>query len=205
MAPVPDQDAVEPRSDEPQHDEPQHEETQREEAAPEGALAGPGPARGRRRVRPRTIAVAVVLLALLGAVGLLGFQVRQAQVAEGQRGAVLGAARRYAVDLSSYDHTALERNFQKVSANASGRFAEQYERISTALTELIRQQQAKSEGFVLEAGLVEMTGERAVVALFVDQKITNLNSPEPRIDRTRMRMTLQREGDRWLVDDIRLV
>ena len=70
---------------------------------------------------------------------------------------------------------------------------------------LIEQQQAVSDGSVLSAGIAELDENRAVVLLFVDQKITNVNSPEPRIDRTRMQMTLSRENNHWLIADIKLL
>ena len=115
------------------------------------------------------------------------------------------AARKYAADLASYDYRKLDDNFTTVTDNSTGQFAEQYEHVSSALTELIEQQQAVSDGSVLSAGIAELDENRAVVLLFVDQKITNVNSPEPRIDRTRMQMTLSRENNHWLIADIKLL
>ncbi len=64
---------------------------------------------------------------------------------------------------------------------------------------------ATSQGTVLTAATVEADQNRAVIALFVDQEITNRNDPEPRIDRNRMRMTLIHENGRWLIGGIELL
>lgn len=155
--------------------------------------------------RPGVLIPLAVVVALLAVVGYLGFQVREQSASSSARGAALEAARGYAKDLSTYNYTNLAGNFASVTANARGGFAQQYKQVSTSLTELIKQNQAVSEGSVLSAGLVDADENRAVVALFVDQKITNTNSPQPRIDRNRMQMTLVHENGRWLIDDIKLL
>jgi Mce-associated membrane protein len=43
-----------------------------------------------------------------------------------------------------------------------------------------------------------------VVLVFVDQVITNAVAPQPKIDRTRVVMTLEPHDGRWLVDKLEL-
>lgn len=155
--------------------------------------------------RPRVLASTVIALLLLGTSALTGLQLREHVAAESARASAQEAAKRYATDLSTYDHTHLDSNFAAVTANAHGQFAQQYKQVSASLTELIRQNQAVSRGTVLTAATVEADQNRAVIALFVDQEITNKNNPEPRIDRNRMRMTLIQEEDRWLIEGIELL
>ncbi|MEV5536396.1 hypothetical protein AB0L13_06010 [Saccharopolyspora shandongensis] len=157
----------------------------------------------QRRRRPLPVLALVVVV--LGAIGYLGWQLRQEHSAAQARTGALEAARTYATDLSTYDFNELDRNFAAVTANSHGQFAEQYKQISAGLTELIKQNRAVSHGSVLSAGIVESDQQRAVVALFVDQQITNVNTPQPRIDRNRMQMTLVQVDDRWLIDDIKLL
>ncbi|MGW5647844.1 hypothetical protein ACWEV3_30395 [Saccharopolyspora sp. NPDC003752] len=160
-------------------------------------------------IKPRPLRKPLPVLALvvviLGAVGYLGWQLLQERSAAQARSGALEAARTYATDLSTYDFNELDRNFAAVTANSHGQFAEQYKQISAGLTELIKQNRAVSHGSVLSAGIVESDQQRAVVALFVDQQITNVNTPQPRIDRNRMQMTLVQVDDRWLIDDIKLL
>lgn len=170
--------------------------------------SGPDAPRSLRRGalrNPRVVVAAVIAALLLGTVVYTGLQLREHVAAESAKTSAQEAAKRYATDLSTYDHTRLDANFDAVKANAHGQFAQQYEQVSASLTELIRQNQANSRGTVLTAATVEADQDRAVIALFVDQKITNKNNPEPRIDRNRMRMTLIHEDDRWLIEGIELL
>jgi Mce-associated membrane protein len=41
---------------------------------------------------------------------------------------------------------------------------------------------------------------KAVVMVFVDQTVTNTKAPEPRIERSRMELTLVRDGGVWRLD-----
>ncbi|RKT87943.1 Mce-associated membrane protein [Saccharopolyspora antimicrobica] len=159
----------------------------------------------KRFRRPKVLLAIALLVATLAVLGTFGVQLQQARAVEDARRTALEAARTYASDLSTYDFTSLDRNFAAITANSHGQFAEQYREISDSLTELIRQNRAVSKGSVLSAGIAEADLQRAVVTLFVDQEITNVNNPQPRIDRNRMQMTLLRIEERWLIEDIKLL
>ncbi|MBE9373786.1 hypothetical protein IQ251_04910 [Saccharopolyspora sp. HNM0983] len=155
--------------------------------------------------RPRVLITTAVIATLLLSTGYLAGQQYAAQQREATRAAALDSARRYAADLSTYDYRQLEQNFTAISENAHGSFADQYEQVGSSLTQLIKENEAVSEGSVHSAGLVESDENKAVVALFVDQKITNKSNPEPRVDRNRMQMTLVHQDDRWLIDGVELL
>lgn len=155
--------------------------------------------------RPRVLLAVLLIAVVLGGVVFVAVQYLSLRSAEAARAEALGAATEFATNLSSYDFNDLEGNFSGVTENATGRFAEQYSQVGANLTELIKQHKAVSEGTVLAAGAVEAEDDHAVVLLFVDQTITNTNSPQPRVDRNRMRMTLVRQDGRWLVDDVKLL
>jgi Mce-associated membrane protein len=46
--------------------------------------------------------------------------------------------------------------------------------------------------------------DRAVVLLFVDQSVANTKLPDPRIDRSRMKMTLEKVDGRWRASKVEL-
>lgn len=162
------------------------------------------PAR-RLRPRPRVLLAALLVAAVLGGAGYLGWEYFSLRARETAREQAMEAAGRFAADLSSYDFNKLRENFSGVTRNATPRFARQYQQVGDKLTELIKEHQAVSKGEVVASGVQSIEPERAVVVLFVDQTISNTNSPQPRIDRNRMRMTLVRQDDRWLVDDVALL
>jgi Mce-associated membrane protein len=59
-----------------------------------------------------------------------------------------------------------------------------------------------SHGTVVDAAVKSMTKTKVEVLLFVDQSITNVVNPEPRIDRNRVEMTMELIDKRWLVSKI---
>lgn len=160
--------------------------------------------------RPRVAVSVLVVVALLATTGFLGLRLHRETTARENRDEALSAGRSYALALTSYDFHDLNGNSAAVARNSSPRFAQQYKQVSDSLTKLIQQYQATSKGTVVDRGIAHVDGSgadanRAVLTLFVDQAITNTNNPQPRVDRNRMRMTLVRSGDRWLLDDVQLV
>ncbi|MEU6132882.1 VirB8/TrbF family protein [Saccharopolyspora sp. NPDC047091] len=159
----------------------------------------------RRRPGGAAIAGTLVVLLLLGGLAFTGWRWHQRSTEDAARAEALAAGREYALSLTTYDHQDLAGNFDRVARHSSPAFARQYQEVSAGLTQLIQQYQATSKGEVLHAGVAESSPDRAVLLLFVDQSITNTNSPEPRVDRTRMRLTLVHPGDQWLIDDVQLI
>lgn len=159
----------------------------------------------RRRPRVPTIALALVIVVLLALSGFLGWQFLERRQADSARAAAVDAGTKYATDLASYDFTNLAGNFTTVTANSTEKFAQQYKQVSDNLTQLIVQMKATSKGAVTQLGVVESDADHAVLILFLDQTITNTNSPQPRVDRNRMRLNLVKNGDRWLIDDVQLL
>ncbi len=155
--------------------------------------------------RPPVLATTLVILLLAAGLAYTATQLWQRAAQDSARASAIASAREYALALTTYDHRNLEGNFRTVTDNSSPGFARQYKQVSDGLTQLIQQYQATSRGNVLNQGVVEAGEDRAVLVLFVDQSITNTNNLQPRVDRTRMQMTLTRPDDRWLIEDVRLV
>ncbi|WP_243788179.1 VirB8/TrbF family protein [Saccharopolyspora gloriosae] len=171
----------------------------------ESATGAPGRTRLGALRRPPVLIAALVILLLLGGLGYTGLQLQAGAARDSARQEALVAGKQYALALTTYDHQNLQDNFGSVSDNASPAFARQYQEVSDGLTQLIQQYQATSKGEVLNAGVVQAEQDRAVLVLFVDQTITNTNSPQPRVDRTRMQLTLVHPDDKWLIDDVKLI
>jgi Mce-associated membrane protein len=162
-----------------------------------------------RGLRPsvglRTVAVVVLIVALAAVAAYFGWQNYTKAASTSAQASALAAARTYATDLSTYDYRSLSGNFKKVTANSTGEFGQQYGKVSQNLTKLIQQYHATSKGTVIRAGISEATSTRVVVVLFVDQQITNTNSPQPRVDRNRMQMVLVKADDRWQISNVALL
>ncbi len=164
----------------------------------------PGQAGLKAALHPRRIIAGVLALLLVGAAAYAGWQwYRQEQLATA-RAEGSAAAGRYAVDLTSYDFGKLDENFKTVAGNSTPAFAQQYQDTTNGIKPLLQQYKAVSKSTVLQSGIVSATTERVVVALFVNQTITNTNSPQARVDRGRVELTLVEQDGRWLIDALQL-
>ncbi|MGQ0464580.1 MAG: hypothetical protein ACT4QG_04585 [Sporichthyaceae bacterium] len=168
--------------------------------------AEPAPNPRVRRPSPVVAVLSVALVLALVFAGWMGLKVRSDNDREDARRAVVAAANGYAVDLTTYNHSRLEADFQKVLDNSTGTFRSEYTAASASLRELIAKFKATATGKVLDSAVVLSSDEdNAVVLLFVDQTVANSNSKEPRVDRSRMKMGLEKQGGRWLINALDLL
>lgn len=122
-----------------------------------------------------------------------------------ERQELVAVAETYAVNLTTYDHTRLDADFARVMEVATGQFRTQYEVAQQSLRELIVKFEGKATGTVLARAVLGLEGEQGEVLLFVDQTVTNNNAAQPKIDRLRMRMGLERQAGRWMINKLDLV
>jgi Mce-associated membrane protein len=119
---------------------------------------------------------------------------------------VIAAASNQVSTVLSYDYRHLDEDFARATALLTPRFKEQY--LSTTakgVQPLAEKYKAISSAQATAAGLVEGTPDRAVVLVFVAQTVTNTQLTAPRLDRSRIRTTLVRSGDGWLIDSLQPV
>ncbi|OBI34167.1 Mce protein [Mycolicibacter terrae] len=166
-------------------------ETATDEPQPVDADAGP---RGSRR---RWIAAAVLGLGLIGAgyEGWLLFAHHQRAVAAAQ---ALDAAEKYTLVLTGVDPGAIDKNFAEVLDGATGEFKNMYAASSEQLRQLLIDNKAAAHGTVIDAAVKSAAKNKVEVMLFIDQSVSNKASPEPKLDRSRIVMTMEKVNGRWL-------
>lgn len=152
--------------------------------------------------------VPVLLLVLAICLGFVAVsksrQLDTAHDLEHARVSALATAREFAIDVTTYDPTSLDKSFETVLDMSTGDFHDQYATASKSLRETIITAKGRAEGKVVGAGVVKARKDRVEVIVFVDQTVTNRLLSEPRVDRSRMSLVLERHGQRWLVSDMRL-
>jgi Mce-associated membrane protein len=161
--------------------------------------------------RLRTAILSVVLVAGLTAVGVLGWQYREARATEQARVQALAAARTAAPVVLSYDHRHLDRDFARARALLTGKFREEYGRTTKTV---VGPTAKKYEGVVKAsvvrppgggapaASVVSASPDRAVVLLFVNQVTESTQVTGSRVDLNRVRMTVDRTPDGWKVSAV---
>ncbi|NKY25834.1 hypothetical protein [Nocardia gamkensis] len=153
-----------------------------------------------RKIRiPLLILVAVVAVVLAV---IFGWQLKQKNDTDDAAAAGLAAARAYAVTLTSVDSGNLDRDFTAVLDGSTGEFKDMYTRSSGQLRQLLLDNKATGKGTVLDAAVKSATPTKVEVLLFIDQTVSNSASADPRVDRSRVMMTMERVDDRWLASRV---
>ncbi|WP_420750518.1 hypothetical protein [Rhodococcus sp. O3] len=170
---------------------------------PESDTAAPAAGTAPRRVRP--VLAGVLAAAVCAGAGFAGWRMYSDAAVDRAASEALETASNYAVTLTSIQAGDIDRNFSDVLAGATGEFLDMYSRSSSHLKQMLVDNNATSTGTVVDAAVRSATADEAVVLLFVDQTITNTASPEPRVDRSRVVMTLDKVDGRWLVSRVDLL
>jgi Mce-associated membrane protein len=155
----------------------------------------------KRAPRWAAVAAVAIVVAVAGWEGWLLYQRHQKDVAAEQ---ALDAATKYAVVLTSIDTNALDQNFTEVLDGSTGEFKDMYAKSSTQLRQLLVDNKAAARGVVIDAAVKSATTDKVEVLLFVDQSVSNLAVPDPRIDRSRIKMTMEYVDGRWLASKVEL-
>ncbi len=150
------------------------------------------------------IAVALVIAGLLAATGVLGWMVFQQRQLNEVRDEAQRAAVSYAQVLTSIDSAKVDDNFKQVLDGATGEFKDMYSQSSVELRQLLVENKATAHGVVIESAVQSASKDKAVVLLFVDQSVSNTKLPDPRIDRSRMKMTMEKVDGAWRASKVEL-
>ncbi|RAU98231.1 Mce protein [Mycobacterium colombiense] len=157
----------------------------------------------RRFNAVRWVAAGVLAILITGSgyEGWLLFQHHQREVAAAQ---ALTAAKKYILALTSVDTNAIDKNFTDVLDGSTGEFKDMYTKSSAQLRQTLIDNKAAAHGSVIEAAVQSATEDKVDVVLFVDQSVSNGAAPAPQLDRSRVRMTMEKVDGRWLASKVDL-
>lgn len=164
-------------------------------------------ARGKRPWRQylRRSVLPVLVIAALAVSGFLGWrqwQDHQLKLAGEQ---AQQAAIAYAQVLTSIDSNKVDDNFKQVLDGATGEFKDMYTQSSVKLRQLLIDNKATAHGVVVDSAIQTESMDKVVVLLFIDQTVTNTAAPDPRIDRSRIKMTMEKVDGRWRASKVQLL
>ncbi|WP_407664658.1 YfgM family protein [Mycolicibacterium litorale] len=172
-------------------------------AAPENETVDEEPSRPRRR-RALAIVAAVLILGGFATSGYLGWRLWQDHQITLAGEEAKAAAVQYAQILTSIDSDKVDENFDQVLDGATGEFKDMYSQSSMQLRQLLIDNKASAHGVVVDSAIQSASEHTVVVLLFVDQSVSNSAVPDPRIDRSRIKMTMQDVDGRWRASKVEL-
>jgi Mce-associated membrane protein len=180
-----------------------------DEEAPDGeAPEEAAPAKPRMsHLRLATLVGLVLVVALAGLTGWLGFRTYQSHKADEQRKLFLEVGRQGALNLTTIDFQEADKDVQRILDSATGTFYDDFQKRSQPFVEVVKQAQSKSVGSIAEAGLEQnsITDNGAQVLAAVTVKTSNAGAPDQQPRAWRMRISVQKVGDEAKVSNVEFV
>jgi Mce-associated membrane protein len=159
------------------------------------------PARRGALVPLIALGLTVALMAL--AAGFVWYRVHRGDEIESARVAGLEASRDAAAVLLSYDYRTLDKDFSAGRAVTTGAFRTQYSNTtSKVVAPVAKEKKAVVKAEVVTAGIVRASPDTVVTIVYVNQVTTSSLNAGPKVDLSRVRMTLKHVGGRWLVSKV---
>lgn len=153
----------------------------------------------RRGIMPLLLAAS---LTISGFLGWRQWQEHQVTLAgqQAQRAAIA-----YAQVLTSIDSNNVDQNFRQVLDGATGEFKDMYTQSSVQLRQLLIDNKATAHGVVVDSAIQSASTDKVIVLVFIDQTVTNAAAPDPRIDRSRIKITMEKVDGRWRASKVQLL
>ena len=153
------------------------------------------------------VALALVLVGLLVGIGALATSRDSVDedLTETQH-EIAAAARAEALAFLTVDHENMDPLVDAVLAGATGRFKKQYESQREMLTSEAIRTEATSTAEVVALGVGGFTDDAGYVLIAANSTVANTKTgTEGQVRYYRLRLSLVREGDRWLTSDVEFV
>jgi len=155
----------------------------------------------RRTSTGRLVALGVAAALLAVLTGALWWQDYQGRRTDDARREALAAATAGAQTLFSYDYRTVESDVAAGRKVVTGKLAKEYADTSTKVViPQAKQNQAVVKAEVSAASVVSAAPDRVVVLLFLNQATQNVKIKGTKLDQSRVRLTMVRKGDRWLIE-----
>ncbi len=149
--------------------------------------------------------VAVVLVAVAAVLYVRGGESDQEKVAD-QYVEIVKAAKKETIAFLTIDHTKMDEVTDAVLAGATGEFKKEYTTSLDSLKDAAKQQESFATGTVDEAGISEADADTATVFVSAASDVRNKGTDGKTETRAwRIKLTMNREGDRWLVSKLEFV
>jgi Mce-associated membrane protein len=147
------------------------------------------------------VAGALIVAALAGLSGWLGYRAYQQHDAQARRNLYIATARQGAVNLTTIDYAQVDADVQRIIDLATGAFRDDFEQRSKPFMEVVKAAQSKSEGTVTDAGLESQRDDSAQVLVAVAVKSRTAGGEEaPR--EWRMRIEVRSVGGDTKVSNV---
>jgi Mce-associated membrane protein len=173
------------------------------EGAP-GAAQPPVASRGFLAGRGPLLAVVLVCVVLAGLGAWQGWRLHTLQVLQSDRAAATAATERLAVSLTTISARSSEQDIKNLLDGTTGSLKDQIAQSSDSLSQVLQTNGVTSTGTVVQTGVISLADAKASVLVAVDASVTSTTASAV-LRHYRMRASVTKVGDRWLVSDMAFV
>lgn len=155
-------------------------------------------------VKPTAVALTVVLAGFLALLGIFGSQAVGGLATEWGRSNVLGAAEDAAANLTTFDAGKADQDTQRFLDATSTNFARAFAGDQRDFIKSLRDGEVSMTGKVVDAGVINYTGDTARVLVAVRAQVSDTQSPRPKLRDYRMELFMVHEHG-WKLDRIEFI
>lgn len=158
-------------------------------------LAAPAPKPGWTHVRLALVVGTVIVVALGGLAGWLGYRAHDAKKTDQLRELLVSVGRQGAINLTTIHFDEADKDVQRILDSATDAFYDDFAKRSQPFIEVVKQARSKSDGQVTEAGLESMTDNDGQVLVAVTVTTSNAGAPNQPPRSWRMRLSVKKTGN----------
>jgi Mce-associated membrane protein len=156
------------------------------------------------RTRRLKILLGTVIAVLLAIILILSYLLYRSKDAANDREEALETARRFAIHMSSINHSTLERDIQEIRSVSTTNFHQEFDKATGGRSyhESVRELEATSTGKVVSAVIDSLEVETAKAIVMVEVTSHNKTFQRPKVENRRMEISLRRTETGWMVDHL---
>ncbi|MBF6149553.1 hypothetical protein [Nocardia nova] len=157
--------------------------------------------------RTTTITTLVVLGLLLGgsiaATGLLGQNLSDHRAVAAAERQARDSAQTRVPKVLSYDFNTVDSEFPTATQNLTGKFRDDFGKLGTSVIIPAAHRDAiVTKATIVGTAVVSASRDEVTLLLFLNQETTSTKYQGPRLDGSRVRVTMTRDSGTWLISDI---
>jgi Mce-associated membrane protein len=148
---------------------------------------------------------AVVLVALVAAVGFLAWAGHQAGAERDREAEFSAAARQGVVNLMSLNYTTTDEDLQRLIDSTTGEFRADFEKSRDSFKAVMNESKVITEADVKATAVEKMTDDTATVLVAATSKVSNVAAKEQQPRAWRLSIDLTRDGDQIKMSKVEFV
>ncbi|PYE12358.1 Mce-associated membrane protein [Williamsia limnetica] len=153
-----------------------------------------------RRVKVVGTLMVVLTAAALGFCGYAVYEDHQDEDLQASGQEALTAARTMVPNLLTYKAESVDQDFAQKFTMLTGEFKSEFEDLSVkSIIPTAKERQIVTTAQVAESGLIDHGDKKATALLFINQTTTSTDEPDPKLDGSRVKVTVEKSGDSWKI------